>query len=517
MLNAAVRRHAGTVRQLPASLLFKESFASSASAQRAVSGDGEPKPLSQMDGPGWWNILYQAQAGEDQLKVYEKVYQQYKSAGVAKVKGIKGDTEVYVFNQDDVAHVYLNDGAHPHSPAQDIQGLASFLIKRYGEDSQDSFSHFAFSEKEEVWRHGREIIAGALLSKGIPTYAPLIQEAARNAAPYIEVYEDDMFRFFQLAAFDMFGAAVWGDNAESVMDPKSDNPLKQMVDLDEQSLALDVTVSFAPFFLHPRNAAAKLDEAYGKLYDLAEPIIDRIFDPTKEVKPCFFKDLKEVHGLSRNEIAASVGSLLAAGIGTTAGTMSMLYTALLMHPECQPKIRAEINQVLGKDEPYGQRTKLPYLEAVIRETHRLYPGAAVATMRLLKEDLVLPATGYRIPAGTKVHLCPGYAARDTEINSDASEFNPDKYLKGAKAAAKGCPHQSLYYSRVNKDPFSMGPRSCAGKRVAEIEIRSLFVELLRRYEFVPEAPLSINGMKFKQRTLRVPETVPKCRIIPVQA
>lgn len=59
---------------------------------------------------------------------------------------------------------------------------------------------------------------------------------------------------------------------------------------------------------------------------------------------------------------------------TTSNALSRILHLLAQKPEVQERLRQEILEARGGDDiAYDDLVKLPYLEAVCRETMRLYP------------------------------------------------------------------------------------------------------------------------------------------------
>lgn len=63
--------------------------------------------------------------------------------------------------------------------------------------------------------------------------------------------------------------------------------------------------------------------------------------------------------------------------------------ALSTNPETQKALRAEINTVPTDSPTYDELNALPYLDAVVRETLRLYTPI-IGTVRVPVEDSVIP-------------------------------------------------------------------------------------------------------------------------------
>ena len=69
---------------------------------------------------------------------------------------------------------------------------------------------------------------------------------------------------------------------------------------------------------------------------------------------------------------------------TTSNALSRTLHLLALHPDVQEKLRAEVLQAQGGDRsdiPYDDIVKLPYLDAICRETLRLYAPVILSAPR----------------------------------------------------------------------------------------------------------------------------------------
>ena len=72
-------------------------------------------------------------------------------------------------------------------------------------------------------------------------------------------------------------------------------------------------------------------------------------------------------------------TLVFSATDTTSNTLARILQTLAEHPDVQDKLRAEIRAAIeqyGMDIPYDELSALPYLDAVCRETLRLYVALA---------------------------------------------------------------------------------------------------------------------------------------------
>ena len=97
-------------------------------------------------------------------------------------------------------------------------------------------------------------------------------------------------------------------------------------------------------------------------------------------------------GVPDDELGTLTGPMLMAGVDTTAYVMSWLYLNLASNPDVQTKLANELKSVLnGADLTTPEQMKsLPYLDACIRESHRLTPSAVANAKVLDKEGDILP-------------------------------------------------------------------------------------------------------------------------------
>lgn len=109
-------------------------------------------------------------------------------------------------------------------------------------------------------------------------------------------------------------------------------------------------------------------------------------------------------------------SLMVAGSGTTAVTLTYLVWAVLKHPDVLSKLQAEVN---GLNDGYRDvdLEALPYLTAVMQETLRLY-GAAPGNLPRVNYSAALTIDGYEVPAGTTVNTQAWTPHRDAKVFYD---------------------------------------------------------------------------------------------------
>ncbi|KAG7391232.1 hypothetical protein PHYPSEUDO_005593 [Phytophthora pseudosyringae] len=176
-----------------------------------------------------------------------------------------------------------------------------------------------------------------------------------------------------------------------------------------------------------------------------------------------------------------VMSFLAAGRETTATTMSWVILMLNRYPEVLERVREELKEQLP-DLVHGEMRspslenvqQLVFLEAVVRETLRLFPVVAI-TGRSATRDVRL-YEGTLIKAGTRV-IMPHYAMgrMPTVWGPDADEFKPERWIDPATGKVK-------VVSPFQFSVFLGGPRVCLGMKFALAEVKITLAKLLSQFD-----------------------------------
>lgn len=172
--------------------------------------------------------------------------------------------------------------------------------------------------------------------------------------------------------------------------------------------------------------------------------------------------------------------------------MTILYH-LSRNPSKQAKLLDELRRLLpsASDPLTTESTKnLPYLRACIKEGLRI-TSITPGNFRITTKDLVL--SGYRVPRGTGVLMGVMELSNSEEYFPQSSEFMPERWLK-SNEVSEACPEARSRNPFVYL-PFGFGPRTCIGKRIAELEMETLLVRLLRRYHisWLPQTPLQYQS------------------------
>ncbi|PAA55418.1 hypothetical protein BOX15_Mlig029494g1 [Macrostomum lignano] len=181
-------------------------------------------------------------------------------------------------------------------------------------------------------------------------------------------------------------------------------------------------------------------------------------------------ELASMENYSDSGLAVTIFDLLIGATDTTSSCLKWIFLYLATHRngDYQDELFKELSALTAAD-----CQEAPGLRALITEVLRLHPPLPTAINHCAKEDIVV--LGYRVPAGAWVFPNLREALRSSTVFGAApDQFDPARFLTGPGGQFKK-PAEVI--------PFSVGPRSCPGERLAELQITLVTVELIRRYRF----------------------------------
>jgi cytochrome P450 len=121
----------------------------------------------------------------------------------------------------------------------------------------------------------------------------------------------------------------------------------------------------------------------------------------------------------------------------------------------------------------SDKKNLAYLQAIVKETMRLYPPSPIIVLRSAMNDCTF-SCGYHIPAGTQLMVNTWKIHRDSRVWTDPHEFKPERFL----TSYKDVDVRSQNYELV---PFGSGRRVCPGASLAMRVVHLTLARLLHSF------------------------------------
>ncbi|XVE94791.1 hypothetical protein REPUB_Repub02eG0040000 [Reevesia pubescens] len=168
-------------------------------------------------------------------------------------------------------------------------------------------------------------------------------------------------------------------------------------------------------------------------------------------------------------------ALILAASDTTMVTLAWALSLLLNNRHALKKAQEELDIHVGKDKLVEESDikNLVYLQAIVKETLRLYPAGPLSVPHESMEDCTV--IGYHIPAGTRLLVNLYKLHRDPRVWSDPCEFQPERFLTTYKDF-------DVRGQNFELIPFGSGRRMCPGISFALQVLELTLASLLQGFE-----------------------------------
>lgn len=142
----------------------------------------------------------------------------------------------------------------------------------------------------------------------------------------------------------------------------------------------------------------------------------------------------------------------------TVSALSCFFLAMSLYPEVQRKAQEEIDHVLGPTNlpSFADRERLPYVEAIVKETFRWHPVAPMGLPHLSQQDDIYE--GYRIPKDSVIMPNIWAFTHDPNVYPDPMTFKPERFLATPGQTPELDPRTLI---------FGFGRRICPGRQLAD--------------------------------------------------
>lgn len=181
-------------------------------------------------------------------------------------------------------------------------------------------------------------------------------------------------------------------------------------------------------------------------------------------------------------------TLLFAGQDTSAATLSWTLHLLSLHPKVQQKLAYEIRDIVsayhspeecpGNCEITKEMTsQMKYLNAIIKESMRLYPVAPFI-VRKLSREVSLPDTEVVLPKNSLACIWIYGLHHNPSLWSKPEEFLPERWIDPSYLQKDKGQRSGAFM------PYSMGSRNCLGQVLAGVVLRIMLARIINKYVVV---------------------------------
>ncbi|XP_030572696.1 probable cytochrome P450 6a17 [Drosophila novamexicana] len=355
----------------------------------------------------------------------------------------------------------------------------------------DPLSATLFSIEGQKWRQLRHKLTPTFTSGKMKHMLPIVLQVAEEmakvfkekvSAPQVLEITDLVGRY----TADVIGTCAFGLDCNSQRNPDAD-----FVSMGKRAVTERRYRGLLDFFLfgfpklsrrlHLKMTTEEVEEFYMRI--VRDTINYRL--KSNENRGDFMDMLIEMYqkqqegntdeGLTFEELAAQAFIFFVAGFETSSTTMGFALYELAQHLDIQDKLRAEINDVLGKHGykySYDNVKQMEYLEQVVMETLRKYPVLAHLTRKAISDYSPGDPKHY-IEKGSVVVIPALGIHYDPDIYPEPQEFKPERFTEAEISARPACSWL----------PFGDGPRNCIGSRFGLMQTCVGLAHLIKDFKF----------------------------------
>ncbi|KAK6618561.1 hypothetical protein RUM43_012952 [Polyplax serrata] len=419
--------------------------------------------------------------GKVEARPFDRLFRKY--GPIVKLQGPLGADIVIINKPEHVAKVYDQEGKHPvRSTLDSVEKCRALFRKSCG-------GPFNLSGNE--WEDLRKALNNPL-TRGGERYFAAIEDTSevfvkrmrtlrnrQNEVPVdfmVEVTRWSMECLCHVILGKSLG--FHHSNVNSASEPV--RLLKALIDATQNICRCESGFQLWRFMNTPSSigltqACEVIDGFLSKHIRLAQVNLsknkDELLGKDKtEVDVPFIENLLLNECLSPDEVLTCLVDLLILGVNTTSSALAFTLYFLAQNHKAQRTLFKEILKVLPEKQSrleFDQLNNLKYLDACIKEGLRLRMPMPTMT-RVLPADIAL--SNFRIPKGTYMVMDIQSACLREQNFEKADKFIPERWSESSNVQP---------FSFI---PFGHGARSCLGKHLAEVQLKSCIAKMIRNYQ-----------------------------------
>ncbi|KAG5719279.1 Cytochrome P450 4F12 [Termitomyces sp. T112] len=449
--------------------------------------------------------------------------------GMVKVHGFFGDEQLYVSDPRALHSIIVKD--------QDAFEETAVFV----ETNKAIFGPGLVATIGDHHKKQRKIVNPVFSVTQLRQLTPIIYEVADKLSGVLDreatrCEEEtgrsvlDMSEWMSRVALETVGQTILGYSFDPLDSPATNPYTAAVKELIPTIFSLSLVRQFAPFLSRlgtpafrrklvewtPNQAVQKVKSMSDVMHETALEILRRKREDitheieTESLESSPAKDIISVllrannrataaEKLSEAELTGQMTVLIFGAQDTTSSALSRILYLLSIHPAVQEKVRDEIREKLRLQRAEGDFSgrlnyddvmALPILDAIIKETLRLYPPVPFVRRTAVKEKTIpysdadgdLHPSTVTIPVGTTVFVgIAGSNRLESVWGPDAKEWRPERWLTEAVPTSNSQVRLPGIYSGMMS--FLGGGRSCVGYKFAQVEMKILLSVLLTSFEF----------------------------------
>lgn len=341
----------------------------------------------------------------------------------------------------------------------------------------------------ERWRLGRKLLDRSLGAGAASAYRPLQQLKSRSLLTRLLTSPHEWVGHVELLQGELTLEMTYGYEVQGRDDRKVEAAKKTSDMGANTALPSDLLVNGLPFLRHipewlpwfSYKPLARVGHDLGQevMHELIQFVRESMLDGT--ARPSLaLENLQKAERLGGSErvkveqtIQETLASLYAAAADTTVTAMLTAILALVLRPDLQSRAQAELDAVTGRERlpTFEDRPRLPFVDALCKETQRWRPVTPLALPHSVTEDNVYE--GFFIPKGAVVLGNSWAILHDPALYPEPDTIKPERFLNQ---------DGTLRDDPVMMSTFGYGKRICPGRHFADATLFIVVASVLSVFD-----------------------------------
>lgn len=470
---------------------------------------------------------------------------------VVKINGIFGDKQLYVFDPKALHHIVVKDQYIYEETSPFVEGFR--LI--FGPGLLSTLGHHHRKQRKML----NPVFSIHHMRQMLPTFYAVTAKLRDAVAAQVAdgTAEIDILHWMTRTALELIGQGGLGYSFDPLTENIVNPYAKAIKNMSKSLFHLFIPRQFLPFVVRnsspgfrrfmmnflPWRTLHEVRDITNILSTMAREVLEAKKSAVRQGDAVVLEeigqgqdligillkanmDASEEDRLTEAELLGQVSTFIFAAMDTVSTALSRILHLLAGHPKEQDKLREEIvnaRQSAGGLLSHDELLALPYLDAVCKETLRLYaPVSTVA--RITRKDVVLPLSKpiqgldgkqiSEIPVPNNTNVIVGIMAsnRSPEMwGEDVLEWKPERWLSPLPESVAAARLPGVYSNMMT---FLGGGRACIGFKFSLLEMKVVLSVLLESFSFTltdknitwymsGQAWPSVDGSTIGQLPLRV--------------
>ncbi|KAJ3932727.1 MAG: cytochrome P450 [Lentinula lateritia] len=477
------------------------------------------------DYPSWLTGNFKQVFNPSAWEFHEFLAKKYGS--IVRLQGPYGTKALYIFDAKAMHTVLVKD----QDVFEENEGFIQSNLLIFGDGLLGALGDRHRKQRKML----NPVFSPAHMREMTPTFFDVTHKLERALKDRLQkgpsTQEVDILSWMGRTALEIIGQAGLGYSFDPLTDEESSHPYSKMIKellptlMRVQFWRLNVlpyvswigTAKFRRFVVnllpwkdlhhlrdmvdYMHNVAEEIYEDKRRAFEMGDEAVEQQIGRGKDLISILMRENMKASTEDRLqdiEVIGQMNTLIFAAMDTTSSAMSRLLHILSKRPDVQDRLRRELleikSQKNGQDLSYDELNSLPYLDAICRETLRLYSPAS-SIVRVARQDAaihlhkpILDLNGTEIyevavPRGTTIFVSIFNANRNPDLwGKDAGEWRPERWLAPLPESLINARIPGVYSHLMT---FIGGGRSCIGFKFSQLEMKVVVSILVETFRFSP--------------------------------